>query len=259
MHTASHLLPVRASRRPGRRRAQAFTLIELLTVIAIIGILAAILIPTIGKVRATAKKAVCASNLRQVGIAMLAYAMDNKAGGIPGYYKIKDNTGEYWSIGTANGSVSPQWYADNGIGTRSLAGQLLPYFASFTKKSGSTWGVTNLLACPANQATWDSINIKDKIVPSYATSLKVKTATSPAQLKRPFAWDGKRSMALSEMASTKTAVALFDIDTEFAALLGTTTSANAEATSVHGSTRNVLYFDGHVASVDSKVDPNETL
>jgi prepilin-type N-terminal cleavage/methylation domain-containing protein/prepilin-type processing-associated H-X9-DG protein len=56
----------------------AFTLIELLTVIAIIGILAAIIIPTVGKVRATAKKSVCLSNLRQVGMAFNLYMHDQR-------------------------------------------------------------------------------------------------------------------------------------------------------------------------------------
>lgn len=49
-----------------RRRSAAFTLIELLTVIAIIGILAAILIPVVGAVRESARGAACASNVRQM-------------------------------------------------------------------------------------------------------------------------------------------------------------------------------------------------
>lgn len=59
-------------------RSGAFTLIELLTVIAIIGILAAIIIPTVGKVRQSANSAKCLSNLRQIGSAFNLYATDNK-------------------------------------------------------------------------------------------------------------------------------------------------------------------------------------
>ncbi|MEZ0218082.1 MAG: type II secretion system protein, partial [Rariglobus sp.] len=42
-----------------RGQTRAFTLIELLTVIAIIGVLAAILIPTVGRVRESAKSSTC--------------------------------------------------------------------------------------------------------------------------------------------------------------------------------------------------------
>ncbi|RRJ98987.1 prepilin-type N-terminal cleavage/methylation domain-containing protein [Opitutaceae bacterium TAV4] len=60
------------------RNASAFTLIELLTVIAIIGILAAIIIPVTGKVRKSAQATKCASNLRQIQLANIHYATDNK-------------------------------------------------------------------------------------------------------------------------------------------------------------------------------------
>lgn len=62
---------------PVSRRPAAFTLIELLTVIAIIGILAAILIPVVGKVRNSARLAATTSNMRQIGMAIATYANDN--------------------------------------------------------------------------------------------------------------------------------------------------------------------------------------
>lgn len=54
-----------------------FTLIELLVVVAIIGILASMLMPALGKARTKAKEAVCSSQLKQVGYAMYLYAEDN--------------------------------------------------------------------------------------------------------------------------------------------------------------------------------------
>ncbi|EIP97761.1 prepilin-type N-terminal cleavage/methylation domain-containing protein [Opitutaceae bacterium TAV1] len=64
--------------RPSRQAAAAFTLVELLTVIAIIGILAGIIIPVVGRVRSQAKAAQCVSNLREIGKGMITYATDNK-------------------------------------------------------------------------------------------------------------------------------------------------------------------------------------
>jgi prepilin-type N-terminal cleavage/methylation domain len=69
---------------PKQGGRDAFTLIELLTVIAVIGILAAILIPTVGKVRAKASETSCRSNLRQLGVAFLMYANDNRGVTPPG-------------------------------------------------------------------------------------------------------------------------------------------------------------------------------
>jgi prepilin-type N-terminal cleavage/methylation domain-containing protein/prepilin-type processing-associated H-X9-DG protein len=60
-----------------RRRAGGFTLIELLVVIAIIAILVAMLLPALGRAKEAGRKTRCASNLHNMGLAMLMYADDN--------------------------------------------------------------------------------------------------------------------------------------------------------------------------------------
>jgi prepilin-type N-terminal cleavage/methylation domain-containing protein len=55
-----------------------FTIVELLVVIAVVAALLAILIPGLGKAKAMAKRMKCASNLRQIDVAMRLYLSDNK-------------------------------------------------------------------------------------------------------------------------------------------------------------------------------------
>ncbi|HRI87114.1 MAG TPA: type II secretion system protein [Candidatus Hydrogenedentes bacterium] len=55
-----------------------FTLIELLVVVAIIGILAAILLPSLARAREAARRASCASNLMQMGLVLRMYADENQ-------------------------------------------------------------------------------------------------------------------------------------------------------------------------------------
>ena len=79
-----------------RAERRAFTLVELLVVIAIIAILSAILLPALARAKATAHRANCASNLRQLGLATEIY--------------LGDNYGKFFRRCAAPNTVGQQWW-----------------------------------------------------------------------------------------------------------------------------------------------------
>lgn len=88
--------------------ANAFTLIELLVVVAVIGVLVAILVPSLGKARESARKAYCQANLRQWGIGYSLYAdsfndmlpfTGHSDGNAPSNYLAYWDDPSYWANG----------------------------------------------------------------------------------------------------------------------------------------------------------------
>jgi len=106
-----------------RRRRLAFTLIELIVVMAIIALMVALLTPAYERALATAQSAKCASNLRSIGVAVTQAATDNN--------------NQYPPIQEAGGPVYPAT-----AGARDLYDTLSPY------------GLTsNSLQCPTDMGS----------------------------------------------------------------------------------------------------------
>jgi prepilin-type N-terminal cleavage/methylation domain-containing protein/prepilin-type processing-associated H-X9-DG protein len=78
-----------------RHERRGFTLIELLVVIAIIAVLASLLVPAVQNALATARRTLCATNQRQLGIAVTSWA----------------NAHEGWLPSARGGGGAPAWYA----------------------------------------------------------------------------------------------------------------------------------------------------
>jgi prepilin-type N-terminal cleavage/methylation domain-containing protein len=91
-------------------KKRAFTLIELLVVIAIIAILAALLLPALGRAKSSAKRIACVSNTRQISVAIHLYADDH--GDVISYftndiyYAYKDVVLPYLATGNTSSNLA---------------------------------------------------------------------------------------------------------------------------------------------------------
>ena len=165
-----------AAERRGQR-GRAFTLIELLVVVAVIALLLAILMPSLGAAREQARTAVCAAHLHQIGLAGIAYA-ENERGWFAG------------SPNTSGNGARPGFSAKPYTGDRDhypalhvfdWANPLLPLMdrrppVDFTERY--TAAVSGVLTCPSNRRPAGPVNIAplnrllpaDSLAPSYAMS-----------------------------------------------------------------------------------------
>jgi len=153
-----------------RVKLSAFTLIELLVVLAIVGILAALLLPAVSRGKNAARRTVCVSNERQINIAVRQFAEDHGGDDLATnlvYFAYKENLGPYLGQITnarvTNGLFAcpaddfdldgpiGQWFWINGftnIHGRSFHGQAFTHYSSyvFNQSARRTPGTSNQVA-----------------------------------------------------------------------------------------------------------------
>jgi prepilin-type processing-associated H-X9-DG protein len=190
--------------------------------IAIIALLAVIIMPAMRGIMAKADETRCASNLRQIGLAMGTYAAehDNR---LPG--PLYTRQGSYY--GTRDSYALPMLLAPY-LG--------LPTNVSFEK--------AKLFECPA----WRKM-VKGDGGKVYA--IQTAALCTDGTQKQPFGYPATSQYAekpvvpLVALASLSKTPALWDLD----ALNGGPSDGTVPAKPAHGQRRNTLFFDWHVESV----------
>lgn len=208
-----------------RAHPRGFTLIELLTVIAIIGVLAGILIPVVGRVRESARTSQCASNLRQVFNLYMLDVQENR--GMTPSDKVKNEDGTYSNA-----------YWINRIAAK--------YYTGAESKS-----ITQIWGCPTQ------IDLKPEVV---VTANKNKiyplTYSMNRDINRTIAAPGVSVMrAISTFAApNRTALSGDGNDpgssfNYYDSIMGS--GAKPPATP-HNGKANIVFLDGHVEAINDQ-------
>lgn len=179
------------------RTADAFTLLELLVVIAVIGVLAALFLPALARSKSAARRLCCVGNLRQLGLAGQMYWDDN-AGAAFRYRGAATNGGDiYWFGWLARGAESTRAFD-------ATQGALYPYLSgrgvevcpalnyalrSFKLKATGAaygYGYNLLLSAPANQPPVNLLHLARPADTTFlADAAQVNTFQPPAAPDNP--------------------------------------------------------------------------
>lgn len=228
-----------------RIRNSGFTLIELLVGIAVVGLLAALLIPAANKALTRVRATGCASNLRQIHIAIRLYA----------------NEHDGWLPGPSGMGQSPRYYYSPPNISPNLAGLLHDYLPSTRREpeAGANRWFNPVFACPGWMAAGGQ-NLPEpgsSLSTSYILNLNPWPTWPDASKLYPFGSTNDsqaggsthKLVELSRFPLARTWM-LVDADNAFAKeALNWGGWSHWLDTSVHGQIHNVLFYDGHVESL----------
>ncbi|MGE9293652.1 MAG: type II secretion system protein [Puniceicoccales bacterium] len=204
---------------------RAFSLIELLSVIAIIALLAGIIIPIIGRVRQHSHSVECSNNLRQVAMAIHLYGQDNN-GALPG-------------------PLLGGQLADYKMGTGQISGFIREY-GDF-ELTNETSPKIKALICPGSD------ELIEGDTPRYYSTRQTYVQTLSNDRAIPF---GRPNGDPSKTAQAVRIMNILDPQSEWMMrdidAIGAASYAgndNVCQQIAHGDFRNVSFFDGHVEAV----------